>query len=321
MSLPSIGHSVTGGTSPIPSHQAIGSNGSFWLPEKIDPSFGSKVKNSTPSKEGSRQGAGKSVVSGKPASGEKSFQGLLSLRESDCCRQGLHRGQVSQCSAFTLVEIRIIFHQGFAIEKPFFWIGPFRPRPSGQEQVLHAQQTKLTRMLTEHQLPFGGPFQRVRVARSGRQGNGDKHGARIVAQKMLYLILRWISRILSKILKYSDGEISRDPAASLAPKARSFMKFLSNAVSPRVAYLDKNTRKVVRFAVDLPNKTKLGVRLEESGGSLTLCFICSDPDSLEMLGFTREALSQSLSVQSGKTTRINVFSNYKEMDEHFLRAA
>ena len=99
------------------------------------------------------------------------------------------------------------------------------------------------------------------------------------------------------------------------------MKFLSNAVSPRVAYLDKNTRKVVRFAVDLPNKSKLGVRLEESAGSLTLCFICSDPDSIEMLGFTREALSQSLSVQSGKATRINVFSNYKEMDEHFLRAA
>ena len=89
-------------------------------------------------------------------------------------------------------------------------------------------------------------------------------------------MLRWISRILSKISKYSDGEISRDPAASLAPKARSFMKFVSNAVSPGWL-IDKNTRKVVRFAVDLPNKSKLGVRLEESGGSLTLCFICSNP--------------------------------------------
>ena len=152
------------------------------------------------------------------------------------------------------------------------------------------------------------------------KGKGDKHGANRGAKNALSDSKMDIA-YSQQDFKTSDGEISRDPAASLAPKARSFMKFLSNAVSPRVAYLDKNTRKVVRFAVDLPNKSKLGVRLEESGGSLTLCFICSDPDSIEMLGFTREALSQSLSVQSGKTTRINVFSNYKEMDEHFLRAA
>jgi hypothetical protein len=40
-----------------------------------------------------------------------------------------------------------------------------------------------------------------------------------------------------------------------------------------------------------------------------------------MLGFTKEALSKSLSAQSGKSTRIKVFNNYKEMDKHFLRAA
>jgi hypothetical protein len=88
-----------------------------------------------------------------------------------------------------------------------------------------------------------------------------------------------------------------------------------------MAYLDKNSRKVVRFAVDLPNKAKLGVRMEESGNSLSLCFICSDSESIEMLGFTKDALSKSLTDQSGKITQINIFNNYKEMDEHFSRAA
>ena len=115
--------------------------------------------------------------------------------------------------------------------------------------------------------------------------------------------------------KVLEGEISRDPVTSLAPKARSFVKFLSNTVAPRVAYLDKNARKVVRFAVDLPNKTKLGVRLEESGGSLTLCFICSDPESLEMLGFTKEAFPSPCPPSRAKPNQS--FSNYKEMDEHF----
>jgi hypothetical protein len=40
-----------------------------------------------------------------------------------------------------------------------------------------------------------------------------------------------------------------------------------------------------------------------------------------MLGFTKDALSDSLSDESGKRTQINIFNNYKEMDEHFSRAA
>ena len=85
--------------------------------------------------------------------------------------------------------------------------------------------------------------------------------------------------------------------------------------------MDKHAKKVVRFAIDLPNKAKLGVRLEKSGGKLSICLICSDPDSLEMLGLTKEALSGALSEKSDKDTQINVFNNYKEMDEHFSRAA
>ena len=73
--------------------------------------------------------------------------------------------------------------------------------------------------------------------------------------------------------------------------------------------------------MDLPNNVKLGVRLEQSEGSLSICFICSDPESLEMLGFTKDALAESLSDHSGNHTQINVFNNYKEMDEHFSRAA
>ena len=40
-----------------------------------------------------------------------------------------------------------------------------------------------------------------------------------------------------------------------------------------------------------------------------------------MLGLTKEALSGALSEKSVKDTQINVFNNYKEMDEHFSRAA
>ncbi|MEC9124227.1 MAG: hypothetical protein VX969_08790 [Verrucomicrobiota bacterium] len=40
-----------------------------------------------------------------------------------------------------------------------------------------------------------------------------------------------------------------------------------------------------------------------------------------MLGLTKEAFSGALTEKSGSDTKINIFNNYKEMDEHFSRAA
>ena len=320
MTLPSIGQSSTGGISPTPSHQAIGRNGSFWLPEKIDPSFESKVKNSTPSKEGAKQGASKSVVPGKPGSGEKS-SARASFSGGRVAVAGKTASGTKSLNAQPLALSKSGLTSAKASQSKSLSSGPVHSvRPLGSEQTLHGQQAKIIRNANRNPThPEVNSRESVSPDQEGR-GNGDKRGGNRGAKNALSDSKMDITQS-QQDFKVLEGEISRDPVTSLAPKARAFVKFLSNTVSPRVAYLDKNARKVVRFAVDLPNKTKLGVRLEESAGSLTLCFICSDPESLEMLGFTKEALSKSLSAQSGKATRIKVFSNYKEMDEHFLRAA
>ena len=232
MSLPSIGHSVTGGTSPIPSHQAIGSNGSFWLPEKIDPSFGSKVKNSTPSKEGSRQGAGKPVVSGKPASGEKSPpRASFSGGRATVVAKGATGGKLTNAQPLPLSKSGLSSTKALPSESSSSG-SVHSARPSGQEQVLHAQQTKLTRNSNRTNSHPDAPFQRVRVARSGRGREKATNTARIVAKNALSDSKMDIAYSQQISPRPSDGEISRDPAASLAPKARSFMKFLSNVVSP-----------------------------------------------------------------------------------------
>ena len=74
MSLASISSPVPNAISQVPSHQAIGKNGSFWLPEKIDESFASKVRNSSQGKDGKKSSnlkgehSGKSKTSGKNSS-------------------------------------------------------------------------------------------------------------------------------------------------------------------------------------------------------------------------------------------------------------
>ena len=320
MTLLSIGQSITGGISPTPSHQAIGRNGSFWLPEKIDPSFESKVKNATPSKEGAKQGASKSAVSGNPGSGVKS-SARASFPEARVAVAGKTTSGAKSLNAQPLALSKSGLTSAKASQSKSLSSGPVRSvHPSGSEQALHGQQAKIIR--NANRPPTHSEVNSRESVSPDQEGkeNGGKRGGDRGAKNASSDAKMDITQS-QQDFKILEGETSRDPAASLAPKARAFVKFLSNAVAPRVAYLDKNARKVVRFAVDLPNKTKLGVRLEESGGSLTLCFICSNPESLEMLGFTKEALSKSLSAQSGKAARIKVFSNYKEMDEHFLRAA
>ena len=311
---------MTGGISPTPSHQAIGKNGSFWLPEKIDPSFESKVKNSAPPKEGSKHGASKSVVSGKPGSGEKS-SARASFLEGRAAVAGKNASGAKSLNAKPLAFPKSGLTSAKASPSKSLSSGSIHSvRPLGPEQALHGQQAKIIRNANRNPTHSDVNSREFVSPDQEGKGNGGKHGGNRGTKNALSDAKMDITQS-QQDFKVLEGETSRDPVASLAPKARAFMKLLSNTVSPRVAYLDKNARKVVRFAVDLPNKTKLGVRLEESGGSLTLCFICSDPESLEMLGFTKDALSKSLSAQSGKPTRIKVFNNYKEMDEHFLRAA
>ncbi len=155
-----------------------------------------------------------------------------------------------------------------------------------------------------------------------RRGDENKHGKRRGAKNACRLTKMEASHSQQDI-QVLENHVPRESVSSASPQpqARSFLNLLTRSVLPRISYLDKHAKKIVRFAVDLPNNVKLGVRLEKSEGSLSICFICSDPESLEMLGFTKDALAESLSDHSGNHTQINVFNNYKEMDEHFSRAA
>jgi hypothetical protein len=320
MSLSSIGQSIPSGISPTPSHQAIGRNGSFWLPQQIDQSFDSKVKKSAPSKEGAKQGAAKGEGTGKSNSGGKSpISDSTPGSRAKAAGNTRSTGKSSTTQPLASSKFGTTSVKTPQLQK----LAPHSPLPGrsvGAEQVLHGNQPKPQRNANRSTAQFEANARESISPDPERRGNGEKHGGRRGTKNALIDSKMDIVQS-QQDFKVLEGQTSRDPATSVPPQARAFLKFLANSVAPRMAYLDKNTRKVVRFAVDLPNKAKLGVRIEESGNSLSICFICSDKESMEMLGFTKNALAESLGDQSGKTAQVNVFTNYKEMDEHFSRAA
>ena len=100
------------------------------------------------------------------------------------------------------------------------------------------------------------------------------------------------------------------------------LSLLEKELLPSIAYFAKQDKKVVRFAMDLPNGSKLGVRLEKSENSLNLCLISSDDHSQKMLEQLKSILGKFSEGESGSgQLRVFHFQNYKEMDNYFHQAA
>ena len=100
-----------------------------------------------------------------------------------------------------------------------------------------------------------------------------------------------------------------------------FINFIGKSVCPRVAYANKYSKKVVRFAIDLPNGGKLGVRLEKSEKGISMCFIAPDEDTRALLDFSKKGIKDEIDADQSTQVQIHVFSDYKQMDKHFKRAA
>ena len=323
MSLASISTSASNGISQAPASQVIGKNGSFWLPEKIDESFASKVRNSAQNGEGKKSLALKNGKSGNSKSSGRSSSAEPSLSRTAVgtdAKTPHGRTVTSPLPGKTrLTEARLPRSQpGKAPAALSSRVDQIQRQGVAKVQVL--QQGKLPKNSTRNHSVAAENHKDSIIDPDARKEDGNKNGKRRGAKNASNPSKMEVSHAQQEI-QVMEGRESKESQSSSSPQARTFLNLVTKSVLPRIAYLEKHAKKVVRFAVDLPNKVKLGVRLENSGGSLSICFICSDPESLEMLGFTKDALSESLSDQSGKNTQINIFNNYKEMDQHFSRAA
>ena len=100
-----------------------------------------------------------------------------------------------------------------------------------------------------------------------------------------------------------------------------FVNFIGKSLCPRVAYANKHSKKVVRFAIDLPNGGKLGVRLEKSEKGISMCFIAPDEETRALLDFCKKGIRDRIDADQSTQVQIQVYSDYKQMDKHFKKAA
>jgi hypothetical protein len=128
-----------------------------------------------------------------------------------------------------------------------------------------------------------------------------------------------VSKIKDKIITPVVSIDSFSPSdVSVVSK---FVNFIGKSVCPRVAYANQYSKKVVRFAIDLPNGRKLGIRLEKSEKGISMCFIAPDEDTRALLDFCKKGIKDGIDTDQSTQVQIHVFSDYKQMDRHFKKAA
>ncbi len=292
---------------PQPNHQAIGRNGSFWLPPKTVESFANdlqKIKQQA-KKSPPKQNSSDPTISSKRASEGQSSKTSPTTGnpiKAKVAEMQNHKGQSfvardSKTNANTSSQSASAIKFSTHVKSP----------PSAKLlPLLHAKELNPSKDKFSMRAPYS-----VNSSNPDADGNRRDKGKRDGGMKNA-LVSPMFSACTTK--EASEFEIFNQSRAH-AP-SRILKDYLNRVIGPKISYVSNFERKIVRFAVDAPKGGKLGVRIEMSPEGLSVALICPDPDTRELISqIQRELFSNS------ENLRLGVFESYKDMDLHNNLAA
>jgi hypothetical protein len=305
-------------SNPVPKHQSIGKNGSFWLP-KDSPEVSKQSSFKSKSSHGKSSASAKSVNS-KQTSGNHSalstdrlnsnFEKSILTAQKKITSQSkpsgnslIMKGANSKLGKLLTNKVRLL---------------PIKNNIAGKAVTVNATSAvPLVSVKEQIKTTFLNNSPKQNVDRdSDFQDRGKKkknHGAKN-------------AQTIASMDSYEKDSLSQSTTIACSPILDSstvakFVDFIGKSVAPRVAYTNKFAKKVVRFAIDLPNGSKLGVRLEKSEKGVSLCFIAPDDSTKELLKLCENGIQGKFKSDDNFQTKVYIFSDYQEMDDYFLKAA
>ncbi|MBT3541647.1 MAG: hypothetical protein HN489_10975, partial [Opitutae bacterium] len=242
----------------IPKHQTIGRNGSFWMPKDSPDIKQTSTLNSKSSKNDSS-------VSPKTTNSHSSKQSS-NLHSSNRSNVSFERAILSESSK---ISPRVSSTNNFVskqntnptkqdLVKPAL----FQPSVSTKSVKASALTARPTVILVPKE-PTKTPLLNEPTHRSTNRDNQNQdsrkknkdHGTKN-AQSLSSMNLNDKE---PSVLEVGGSNSSTSDSVIVL----KLVNLISKAVSPRISYTNKFSKKVVRFAIDLPNGEKLGVRIEK----------------------------------------------------------
>lgn len=320
--MDSVTNSFTSRLGNVPSHKSVGKNGTFWLPPASKDSFSSKLKTfdkknissenspklakSNAAKSSTKQSSSLSNPKGvqntaNKASSQSNTNRLLSSKPSHSGSQIkptlVNSTRTPQQTVYSSLQgkgdVPLLHKLG---------LNRFSEKKSGEQLEGNLREK-------ENHLQVGD-----KEEDSSRQKNG-KHGTKNAHMNLSMALFENIDNFVSRVVTSAKSE-NRFTNRSLR-----VLEHIAREVVSKLSYMDKNDRKVVRMAIDLPNGSPLSIRIEQKSSELSLSFISDDSDSVEVLEYIREMFSGDRGESPVPSIAINLFKSYKEMDSHFKKAA
>ena len=304
-SLPQLSSSPKPGNSNIPNHQSVGRNGSFWLPPKAGGSFESNLQRNMPEVKNSnnnKSSAHSRITDGK--TNHTSLKGNIINPKNILTNNSNSKNTEAKPATKNL---------GLALAKPIqikskssnVHANIRRDHPSLKENLSHHQvatkDLKVTKqnLFSKSQL-FGDrldPDSEKRDGGAKKQSSGTKNAQPCES--------------MSNPITTSDfgKNLLSSTSSGFQSKTQVLKNLTSKAIPPRISYLSKSDRKVVRFAIDLPDGGKLGVRIEKSHDKLSVSLICPNDSTQEIISFLGKDL-----FQGAEKVKIGIYNSYQDMD-------
>ena len=302
---------------PMPKHQTIGKNGSFWMPkdipeinkQNIDLRKKIKSQNSPGSNQisSSTKKAPKNLskTSAKTFNFEKVLTASNKLNSSDVSSKNPSSGKLTSQSKL-LGQIKssnlplssdIKKANSISSELRNGVVGIFSKEPKSNSNLFQS---------FNHPKSFVNHEDLSNRDESRKKSNGANNASLVARMEVAESNETKFASFFnaSEVFKGGSNGVSK------------FVKFVGKSVLPRLGYLQKFEKKVLRFAIDLPSGEKMGVRLEKSTRGISLAFISNSSGIRDLLNSCKPSISKSLH-SNLPSLQINVFSDYQEMDNFF----
>jgi hypothetical protein len=302
---------------PMPKHQAIGKNGSFWMPKDI-PEI-NKQNIDLRKKIKSQNSPGSNQVSSSTKKAPKNFSKTSAKTFNfEKVLTASNKVNTSEVSSKNPSSGKLISHSKLLSQLKSLNL-PLSSDIKSASSILSVKnngvvgsflkELKLSPNLIQsfNQSKNSANHEDLSNRGGGRQkSNGAKNASSVsrmeVADSNETKFASFFNA--SEVFKGDSNGVSK------------FVKFVGKSVLPRMGYLQKFEKKVLRFAIDLPSGEKMGVRLEKSDRGISLAFISNSSGIRDLLNSCKPSISKSLH-SNLPSLQINVFSDYQEMDDFF----
>ena len=317
--IESLNSQVSSKASAIPRHQAIGRNGSFWMPKDIPVApkvSGSNAHVQTKHSKGPSNSANlpnHQSVDSQPKTvnqGNRSFAGLI--RSAEKSTEVKLKNNSQEAPKTNVAKSRQQFTQP-RLAKILVPATNIKVRAVVAKPIAFSSSTKeLQKQEVLESQSRKDPLDRD----SGSQGKGrgkKQHGARNA-----HLLVPVEIKDTDKANTAATLPVSVPNGENNSSKISNFV---GKSVLPRVAYVNKFQKKIVRFAIDLPGGGKLGVRLEKKQDTLSLSLIAPQDEIRNLMNNCKNGIKSKVNSNQSNQLEVQVFSNFSEMDDFFLKAA